>query len=612
MRIVKPSVELEWVTPNALQIIERAGRTCYKSEDKITVDSAEKFVRGVIKSGHESVVEHAVASFRIICDRGVANELVRHRVASYCLSGDTTIWFDLPSGQGPLRHRRKYAVPIRQLYRCWEHGACSTINRKRKLAPINMISPEELYSSKDLACLTGRRRETINNLVRLGYLSGHIRHNVETDSPNKRRMMISGADWISYVSKQTTVSVPMQDRLKNMKIRCCDNETGEIVNTNIVNVVYSGVKQVFNVVLDNGYQIKASKDHLFMTNLGWKRLEDAISLKGCGSGAVWDSPPNLLIAVNGYPVGTLLNVAGNRRGMSLTTGGRRNLSTTKHGHLNPRWRGGITPERQKIAKWTSSIAPTIHAKFNYTCQLCGLRGGSLHVHHVDPVYHNVSRAYEKDNLLTVHASCHRQLESRNLELALLSAIADGISPQDFWKNHHFEKQECDDGKKSKRTTRLVRDWARIVKVDFVGDEDTYDIEVASDHHNFVANGFIVHNSQESTRYCGYSKEKFGGHISLIHPLGLTETQIERREKHFQLIQALYDLEIADGLKPQIARGVLPTCLKTELVCTMNFREWRHVFKLRTSPQAHPQIDEVMRMILVWFKKEYPVIVEDIN
>lgn len=63
--------------------IERAGRTCYKSEDRITEDSAEKFVASIMKRGHESVLEHAIISVRVFTDRGVTHEIVRHRVASY-------------------------------------------------------------------------------------------------------------------------------------------------------------------------------------------------------------------------------------------------------------------------------------------------------------------------------------------------------------------------------------------------------------------------------------------------------------------------------------------------------------------------------------------------
>ena len=85
MRLIKPSVEIISSTPDALKLIELAGRTCYKSEDKITEDSAEKFVAMILKRGHESVLEHAAASVRFVCDRGVGFELVRHRIASHSM-----------------------------------------------------------------------------------------------------------------------------------------------------------------------------------------------------------------------------------------------------------------------------------------------------------------------------------------------------------------------------------------------------------------------------------------------------------------------------------------------------------------------------------------------
>ena len=86
MKVIKPSVAL--INPpsydSILAVVEMAGRVCYKSEHKITYGSAEKFVRGLIKRGHEAVIEHATATLRFICDRGVSHEIVRHRLASYC------------------------------------------------------------------------------------------------------------------------------------------------------------------------------------------------------------------------------------------------------------------------------------------------------------------------------------------------------------------------------------------------------------------------------------------------------------------------------------------------------------------------------------------------
>jgi len=83
MRIEQPSVKLLWVTPSADKVIEEAGRTCYKSEQKITELSSEKFVRKLYKEGHHAMLEHASASVRVITDRGITHEIVRHRIASY-------------------------------------------------------------------------------------------------------------------------------------------------------------------------------------------------------------------------------------------------------------------------------------------------------------------------------------------------------------------------------------------------------------------------------------------------------------------------------------------------------------------------------------------------
>lgn len=83
MKIVEPSVELLWITENPERAIEVAGRTCYKSEDKITEDSSGEFVKRMVKSGHHAMIEHACASFRIVTDRGITHEIVRHRLASY-------------------------------------------------------------------------------------------------------------------------------------------------------------------------------------------------------------------------------------------------------------------------------------------------------------------------------------------------------------------------------------------------------------------------------------------------------------------------------------------------------------------------------------------------
>ena len=85
MKVIRPGFEIisDLNAETILKNIEKCGRVCYKSENLIDQGTAEKFIRGIIARGHESVLEHEKITVKLICDRGVSHEIVRHRVASY-------------------------------------------------------------------------------------------------------------------------------------------------------------------------------------------------------------------------------------------------------------------------------------------------------------------------------------------------------------------------------------------------------------------------------------------------------------------------------------------------------------------------------------------------
>jgi thymidylate synthase (FAD) len=101
-------------------------------------------------------------------------------------------------------------------------------------------------------------------------------------------------------------------------------------------------------------------------------------------------------------------------------------------------------------------------------------------------------------------------------------------------------------------------------------------------------------TQESTRYCNYSKNKFGNSISVVQPGDLPTKAIDIWLKAVEYAEKSYFEMLEAGCTPQQARSVLPTCTKSEIGVTANFREWRHIFRLRAiSRAAHPQMREVM-------------------
>ena len=149
------------------------------------------------------------------------------------------------------------------------------------------------------------------------------------------------------------------------------------------------------------------------------------------------------------------------------------------------------------------------------------------------------------------------------------------------------------------------------------------IEHASMTVKFVCDRGVSHElvrhrlcafSMESTRYCNYSKGKFGGELTFIKPLFWDE-RTAKFEHWLQTMDALertYLKLIELGAKPEEARSVLPNSLKTEIVVTANLREWRHIFKLRTSLKAHPQMRQLVRPLLRELKKLIPIVFDDID
>ena len=99
-------------------------------------------------------------------------------------------------------------------------------------------------------------------------------------------------------------------------------------------------------------------------------------------------------------------------------------------------------------------------------------------------------------------------------------------------------------------------------------------------------------AQESTRYCNYSKDKFGSALTFLKPLGY-ERNKEIYDSFFRDVSRTYFTLLERGLSPQEARSVLPNALKTSVIVTCSLAEWQHIFELRCSQHAHPDIRRLM-------------------
>ncbi len=119
---------------------------------------------------------------------------------------------------------------------------------------------------------------------------------------------------------------------------------------------------------------------------------------------------------------------------------------------------------------------------------------------------------------------------------------------------------------------------------------------------------------ESTRFCNYSKGKYGSELTFIKPCNIEEGS----ELYNLWFKAMQDIEKTYidmaklGAKADQLRMLLPHSTKADVIMTSNLREWRHIFKLRCDTHAHPSVQQIMKMVLKRFKAEIPVFFDDIN
>lgn len=127
---------------------------------------------------------------------------------------------------------------------------------------------------------------------------------------------------------------------------------------------------------------------------------------------------------------------------------------------------------------------------------------------------------------------------------------------------------------------------------------------------------VASYAQESTRYCSYNKEKFGSEITVIRPSEFEPgtANYEIWAQACQACEKAYFALLENGAAPEFARDVLPTSLKTEIIVTMNLREWRHFFRLRaagTTGRPHPQMRQVAQPLLEEMRRFLPEIFGDV-
>jgi thymidylate synthase (FAD) len=567
MKASKVKLEFSSQSADNKSILEQIAYTARVSNpgNQNNIETSEKLVRYLIKHKHWSPFEMVNACLEIETTRDIARQILRHRSFSFqefCLSGDSEIYFAVPRKLNKGKYTPTQKIKLSELYDKWTNGAKPITDR---------------YG-------------------------------------NSRR-------------------VSLQNRLKDMHIKIYDEHSGMLSTAHLKEVFQTGVKSLYEITMSDGKKIKSTKEHKFLTPNGFDTLESIVGLE-MRDGRALMTNHNSIVGVNGVPCyqskewlrekkkeslflgggipwmaetyginyNTLrkwiarhglqyskLEVATtiepwNKGKYGYTTGSRsvdtrekQRIAALARGENHNWYRGGKSKLRQPL---NGTDAKRFRDDNNHTCNRCGHYGGQLDIHHIVPVSVDPSLDHVQSNWELLCRACHIEHHKEN----------------DYtgWQNI---------GAKNKVKNSFIPKWVTITKIDYIGEEQTYDIEIDHDSHNYVANGIIVHNSQ---RYADPTKDfDFLTREARLQDASNRQNSVEvddqllqnewyrAQQRAIYAAKREYEWAISNGIAKEQARSVLPEGLTaSRLYMNGSIRSWIHYIELRSGKETQKEHREV--------------------
>jgi len=560
----KPSEDLSNEGLESLQDLVSFCARVSNPSNQMNTETSEKLIKYLIKNKHWSPFEMVNVCLEIETTRDIARQILRHRSFSFqefCLSGDTDIYFAKPCKYNKGYYRPKITYKLSDLYDKWTNGA----------KPIPS------------------------------------RYNPNND-----------------------IRIPLKDRIKNMLIKCYDEDEKKLTVSHIKDIFYTGKKELYKVTLSDGKVIKSTKEHKFLSKDGFLPLEDIIGLELVGKDKKAAMTKEGIVAVNG-----VLNYRDRewlleKKNESLFKGGglkyisekyELNLNTIrkwlkkldicytpeekrmitgeiwnkgKFGYKNKPhseetrqkmresarkgpdsnlWRGGGS--KNDVRKTFDNVkALTYKREKNFQCERCQ-SNDRLNIHHKIPVSEDSSKINDIDNWELLCSKCHIEHHQK-----------EGYTGWQSMQKKYEQKNE------KRRQNSYIPKWVKITNVEYLGLDDTYDLEIDHKSHNYVANGIIVHNSQ---RYANPVEElKFELREARLQDTknrqNSIETDDEKLQEEWDQMQQnvieeakkAYNWAIKNNIAREQARAVLPEGNTiSRLYINGTLRSWIHYLEVRS-------------------------------
>ncbi|QUS62357.1 FAD-dependent thymidylate synthase [Synechocystis sp. PCC 7339] len=450
----------------------------------------------------------------------------------------------------------------------------------------------------------------------------------------------------NYIPIQKLYERQHWGQYQKLRVRVYDETTKQFTTAPIREVFYTGVKPIYEVLLEDGKSIKTTKEHKFLTRQGFLSLEEALGLEMRGNTVTLTSPQDL--AVNGMPchqnrewlatakarsiqnqtglqgiadeagvtIHTIrkwlkkLNLCFTKQEISLLfepwnkgkTGYKikpRTLeqkeymkSITPRGEDHHAWKGGGSAERKAIANYFNSYRQVIFKAFDYKCQMCGKPlsefDRKVDLHHIKLVSEYPEHAYDLENIIPVHRKCHME--------------------------YHGKTYDYKASREKHRGNTLVPRFKSVVSVKYLGEMPTYDLEVDHHSHNYVANKIIVHNSQryakattfetyEARRQDVKNRQNSLDDFDENTKQWFNQAQADVWEKSYQL----YEEALTKGIAKECARSILPLNTVTRLYMKGSVRSWIHYFSVRCDQATQKEHREIALAARKIFVEHFPTV-----
>ena len=619
MDFVEPSVELIQEKDN-FKRIEFAARTCYRSRDRITDDSAYPFFQRMVKNGHTSTLEHSVIYVRThtpeaylwltaIMNSYVMDTGYQHyiRVSRWDEKDDTFYTpthreLQLPLGfclgseyllSGNIRAWRKLCERYRN-----ESIIYDTFHSHPAFADIFQVdgtscnANDPVYTKSDIEIVDSIPENpkeyqyaymhvpvTLKIIADRGVIDEFARHRVCGVSIESTRYCVAADTVIKTSNSRSHLTVEelynntinsKNGSWKRINFKTYNSNTGEFEYAHANNIIYNGEKDCVKITTKLGYTLSCTLDHEILTPNGYVCAGDlTVHDKICVNGTDelyknkdWLYHQNITLNKTFVQISKEFNF-----NVSTLKSWARKFGLPKKGtgyfHIgHTPWNKGLQDERQ-----IKALREYHHSGIHDDRKIIKPDTKKYHKHCTGIC----SICGSKEELHVHHIDKNRENNSPDNLITLCASCHLRVHSNNLLTAYDDE----------------------IISIENIGIKKVYDISIDSDNHNYIANGIVVHN-------CNYSN----GGVTFVFPYWFNDMKDDPRYDYYvgnygtrcYETEAAYQEWVRKCKSPQMARGNLTLWTKSEGVFTATIQQWIDILALRDSPAAHPEAQKISKMI----------------